>query len=335
MIPHATPPSVPAGPSLDPDRHRGRIPAGAGGDPEPADHLGDRSGRFDVGNVDLHALLLVPAERADVVVDFSAYAGKTLILYNDAPAAFPARDPRYDYYTGDPDRRDAGGPPSTLPGYGPNTRTVMQVKIAGSPGPAFNVAALEDAFASTSIGGGGVRKSQHPIIVGQAGAQVGATGVGAYNWAYGTNFARTGWCNNPANPTDRATAWRGSSTGRRPFRFDTLEEFDGGPSLTIPLQPKAIHDEMRAGAYDPVYGRMSSMLGVEVPNAQAGLQNVILYPYWTFGLADVMQGVEVSVGRRPAWRSRRSHLRRRTRSGRSRTTAWTPTRSTSTCSTCR
>ena len=46
--------------------------------------------RFDVGNVDKHSLLLAPAERADMIVDFSKFAGKTLILYNDAPAAFPA-----------------------------------------------------------------------------------------------------------------------------------------------------------------------------------------------------------------------------------------------------
>jgi FtsP/CotA-like multicopper oxidase with cupredoxin domain len=60
---------------------------------------------FNAGNVDKHSLLLAPAERADVVVDFSAFAGKTLILYNDAPAAFPARDPRYDYYTGNANLR--------------------------------------------------------------------------------------------------------------------------------------------------------------------------------------------------------------------------------------
>ena len=59
--------------------------------------------RFDVGNVDKHSLLLAPAERADVIVDFSQFAGQTLILYNDAPAAFPARDAGYDYYTGGPD----------------------------------------------------------------------------------------------------------------------------------------------------------------------------------------------------------------------------------------
>ena len=64
---------------------------------------------FNFGNVSDHSLLLAPAERADVVIDFSAYAGQTLILYNDAPAAFPALDPRYDYYTGNPDLTDTGG----------------------------------------------------------------------------------------------------------------------------------------------------------------------------------------------------------------------------------
>jgi FtsP/CotA-like multicopper oxidase with cupredoxin domain len=64
--------------------------------------------RFDVGNVDQHSLLLAPAERADVIVDFSNFRGKTLILYNDAPAAFPARVPSYDYYTGAPDLSPRG-----------------------------------------------------------------------------------------------------------------------------------------------------------------------------------------------------------------------------------
>ncbi|WML48070.1 fibronectin type III domain-containing protein [Neobacillus sp. PS3-34] len=85
-------------------------------------------------NVSSKTLLLGPAERADVVVDFSKYAGQTLILYNDSPAPVPAFDPRYDYYTGDPDQsatgENTGGSPSTLPGYGPNTRTIMQIKVA-------------------------------------------------------------------------------------------------------------------------------------------------------------------------------------------------------------
>ncbi|MCP8968583.1 fibronectin type III domain-containing protein [Ectobacillus ponti] len=84
-------------------------------------------------NVSSKTLLLAPAERADVVVDFSQYAGQTLILYNDGPAPIPAFDPRYDYYTGDPDQTSSGGAPTTLPGYGPNTRTVMQIRVAANP----------------------------------------------------------------------------------------------------------------------------------------------------------------------------------------------------------
>src|ERR1044071_8001029 len=146
--------------------------------------------RFDVGNVDQHSLTLAPAERADVIVDFSKFAGQTLILYNDAPAAFPARVPSYDYYTGAPDLSPAGAP-SIPPGYGPNTRTIMQVKIAGAAAPAFNLGALQTAFKSTSLGGQGVfENGQHPIIVGQA----------AYNSAYGKNFAAGSNCN-AANST--------------------------------------------------------------------------------------------------------------------------------------
>ncbi len=109
--------------------------------------------RFDVGNVDQHSLLLAPAERADVIVDFSAFAGQTLILYNDGAAAFPARVPSYDYYTGAPDQ-SPNGAAAVLPGYGPNTRTVMQVKIAGTPAPAFNLAKLKTAFSHKADGSG-------------------------------------------------------------------------------------------------------------------------------------------------------------------------------------
>jgi FtsP/CotA-like multicopper oxidase with cupredoxin domain len=91
-------------------------------------------------NVLEHALFLGPAERADVVIDFSQFAGKTLILYNDSPAPVPASDPRVDYYTGNLDLTAFGGAPSTLPGYGPNTRTIMQIRVSGTdsgaPGPA-------------------------------------------------------------------------------------------------------------------------------------------------------------------------------------------------------
>lgn len=100
-------------------------------------------------NVSDKTLFLGPAERADVIVDFSQYAGQTLILYNDAPAPVPAFDPRYDYYTGNPDFTDpdgeiSGGAPTTQPGYGPNTRTIMQIKIADTtPAPAYDLDTLK------------------------------------------------------------------------------------------------------------------------------------------------------------------------------------------------
>ena len=58
----------------------------------------------------------MPAERADVIIDFSAFAGKTIILYNDGTAAVPAADSRLDYYTGDLDQTGTGGTAKTLPG---------------------------------------------------------------------------------------------------------------------------------------------------------------------------------------------------------------------------
>ncbi len=225
---------------------------------------------FNAGNVDLHSLLIAPAERADVVVDFSAFAGKTLILYNDAPAAFPARDPRYDYYTGDGDYRDTGGTPPTLPGYGPNTRTIMRIVVNDiTAEPAFDLLALEDAFKATSLGGLGVfENGQHPIIVGQ----------GAYNSAYNTTFQSNG-------PLAGLVQIFNTE-----LTFATLS----GNILTMPFQPKMIQDEM-GEAFDPEYGRMSGNLGVESPNPQAGNQNMILYGF-TSPPTEVINGLELPAG---------------------------------------
>ena len=84
-------------------------------------------------NVSNKTLMLGPAERADVIIDFSKIPdGTKLVMYNDAPAPVPAFDPRIDYYTGGPDQTSTGGAPTTLPGYGPNTRTVMQFQVSTS-----------------------------------------------------------------------------------------------------------------------------------------------------------------------------------------------------------
>jgi spore coat protein A, manganese oxidase len=80
-------------------------------------------------------LLLAPAERADVVIDFNGVpAGSTFILYNDAPAPFPSGDPTNDYFTGDGDQTATGGAPNTRLGFGPNTRTLLKITVGSGTG---------------------------------------------------------------------------------------------------------------------------------------------------------------------------------------------------------
>jgi spore coat protein A, manganese oxidase len=70
------------------------------------------------------SLITAPAERWDVIVDFSAYAGQKIVLYNDAPAPFPMGDPRNDYFPMAPNN-----PTITMPGQGPNSRQLMRFKV--------------------------------------------------------------------------------------------------------------------------------------------------------------------------------------------------------------
>jgi len=214
---------------------------------------------FSFGNVDQHSLLLGTAERADVIVDFSQYPGKTLILYNDAPAAFPALDPRYDYYTGNPDQTDTGGAPSTQAGYGPNTRTIMQIRVGTSvttPTPNVTLANLKAVFAKTATKPGVFESSQDDIIMPQA----------AYNSAYNTTF--------PSDPTKEFVQLAEFTKTFQPI------DSSGAllPAVTLPLEPKAIQDEM-GEAYDTEYGRMSGMLGLELPTSSSAAQQFQLYGY--------------------------------------------------------
>jgi FtsP/CotA-like multicopper oxidase with cupredoxin domain/putative cell wall-binding protein len=203
---------------------------------------------FNAGNVDKGSLIIAPAERADVIVDFSKYAGKTLIMYNDAPAAFPAGDPRYDYYTGAPDMVDTGGTAGTRVGFGPNTRTIMQIKVAAkTAAPAFDLASLEAAFVSTGSQQGVFEKSQNKIIVPNE----------RYNTTYNAVFPKDAYVR----------------IFEQSFTFKNLD----GVSTTFPLEPKAIQDE-QGETFDD-YGRMSGKLGLERPTNVPGAPNFILYGY--------------------------------------------------------
>ncbi len=153
-----------------------------------------------------------------------------------------------------------------LPGYGPNTRTIMQVKIAAGPaGAAFNLTKLQNAFKHHADGTGVFESGQHPIIVGQA----------AYNSAYGTSFAAIEQLQRQGLHLTGATASCGSTTGGT-FGFNTLKS--PNTKTVMNVEPKAIHDEMNSATFDE-FGRMSANLGIEAQPPTPGQQNVTLYPY--------------------------------------------------------
>jgi uncharacterized repeat protein (TIGR02543 family) len=216
---------------------------------------------FNVGNVNDGTLMMGPAERADVIIDFSAYAGKTLILYNDAPAAFPAFVPNNDYYTGSPDLQDVGGYSGTLAGTGPNTRTIMQINVANTTAAPFGTTemnSLVNAFTSTQNKPSVFQQSQHPVIVGQS----------AYDSAYNTTFPST------------LPNWGLSAIGDNALSFETIvNPLTSSKELAInyPMLPKALHDEM--GAVWDEYGRMSAKLGVEIPGTNNLNQIFVMQNY--------------------------------------------------------
>jgi spore coat protein A, manganese oxidase len=87
-----------------------------------------------VYNTALTPLVLAPAERADIIVDFSSLANAAtqgrnqgplcLLLHNDAPVPFPGGTPLADFYPGN---NKLPLPPAA--GYGPNTRTLLQFRV--------------------------------------------------------------------------------------------------------------------------------------------------------------------------------------------------------------
>ena len=74
------------------------------------------------------SLLLAPAERVDVLFDFSAHAGQKIVLYTDAPSPFPMGAPINDYFPGfNVKKNPVNG--LTPPGFGPNTRVIMRFNV--------------------------------------------------------------------------------------------------------------------------------------------------------------------------------------------------------------
>lgn len=266
---------------------------------------------FNVGNINGGSLILGPAERADVIVDFSdpKYHGKSLILYNDGAAPWPALNPQYDFYTNNPDGRPSGAADTTLAGKGPNTRTIMQINIC-TPGAgceaapaAFDLARLQDAFDPTTQNGengpGVFRQAQDPIIAAQGNMNPNADPLyyetylesqdfSAYSRAYGAVGGAQA-----VFPTTYPN-WGISRINDSIIKFKTLD--DTGALLptvqSIAMKRKSIHDEMGATFDD--YGRMRAALGLERNFGGALQVNFIVQTYSSPVTEDLLpDGIQV------------------------------------------
>jgi FtsP/CotA-like multicopper oxidase with cupredoxin domain len=211
-----------------------------------------------VGSVAVHGLWLGPAERADVVVDFSLFAGKTLILYNDAPTPAPAVDSRLDYFTNDGDQSAIGGAPNTPPGYGPNTRTIMQVVVDGTaPNTVpFSLPALKSAFASTATTQGVFAKTQPTTIVPEP----------AYNSAYNGSFS-------PNYASIQSTTFTFTPIGSQTLDYPCT------PAATLPALCGTLDQKTIQELFTLDYGRMNATLGTELPNVNFQNQTTIPLGY--------------------------------------------------------
>ena len=224
-----------------------------------------------VTNVQNHGLLLMSAERADAIVDFTPYAGKTLILYNDSPAPMPAYDTRNDYYTGDPDQTGMGGAPTTLAGFGPNTRTIMQVvvnsTVTGPAEPALNMANLNALIPAA------FNLTQPVPVVPEP----------AYNKVYGQSFKAT-------YPTLASTSMTFTPINPSTKQLSTvINPATGTTAATVNLGFKTIQE-----LFDLDYGRMNATLGTELPLTTYNNQTTIPLGYIDPFTEDIYDSANVS-----------------------------------------
>ena len=250
-------------------------------------------------NVLERGLWLGPAERADVIIDFSQYAGKTLILYNDSGAPVPAGDPRIDYYTNDGDQTGAGGAPNTLPGYGPNTRTIMQINVANTtPAAPVDVAAV-----NTQLLAAYVATQPKPVVPTPEYAPMAAASVPAFaaNAPYEHIFTGSIYLNHynalniPAapeafkyTPAPVCSTTANCLTALRAIR----QGANNGLVTAVPGQPVNAYVESKAiqELFEADYGRMNATLGVELPFTNVTVQTTIPLGYVDPATETIAQG---------------------------------------------
>ncbi len=221
-------------------------------------------------------LMLGPAERADVIVDFSAFAGKTLILYNDAPAPWPALDPHYDYYTGAPDNTGNGRRGQDPAGLRPQHPDAH----ADQGGGDYSGSSLRSGRAAERVCPAWRwrrlrRQGSTAIIVGQS----------AYNDVYNTTFPST---------------WPYWGISRITDNSLSYQMMNGTLVTNHPMEPKAIQDEM--GEVFDDYGRMSAKLGLELPFTTALNQTFVLQNYVDPATELVTERRSPDLEDHPQWR---------------------------------
>ena len=257
-------------------------------------------------NVATKTLMLGPAERADVIVDFSRVPeGSKLIVYNDAPAPVPAFDTRYDYYTGDPNQVSSGGAPTTQAGFGPNTRTIMQFQVVGNAkAKPFDLSALkkalpaafkvdqpapivpEKAYGAATNTYSRIQDTQlswFPSAMPLSGITV-TTGGAGYTTAPTVTITGGGGSGATATATVTAGAVASIALVTPGAGYTSAPQViiagDGtgatatAQGLVIQMQAKTIQE-----LFELNYGRMNATLGVELPFANFNTQTTIPLGY--------------------------------------------------------
>ena len=237
-------------------------------------------------NVLEKGLFLGSAMRADTVIDFSQYAGKTLILYNDAPAPLPAGDPRIDYYTGMGDYSNVGGIENVLPGYGPNDRTIMQIVVAPARTDGQAITALDIVALAAEVPALHGATQPLPVIVQPrykdafpaaanasetiARINTGAIYLGKYN---GLTFKTPEAITYTAVPQVAGKACTTPANCAANLKQGQANAV-AGATVTAYVENKAIQE-----LFEPTYGRMNATLGVELPFTSSLTQTTIPLGY--------------------------------------------------------
>ena len=249
-------------------------------------------------NVLEHGLYLGAGNRADVVVDFSKYAGKTLILYNDAPSPSPAGDARLDYLSGHGSFADVGGVDNVKPGFGPNTRTMMQIHVSNAVAATpVNTSSLQNATAALFAQNQPMPivpqpdfKAAYPTNANISTTQIMGTVMTGFVCGTSTTSACTSGANSyqglsfktmqplqyfQANNACALAATSANGVQNACRAQSTLTNVAAGGNVTNAfIETKTIQE-----LFETTLGRMNATLGLELPYSSAMIQTTIPLHY--------------------------------------------------------